>query len=171
MDSNLMLSFELICFMNWLLRNHKKKLDELIKNAMDNGFLEELGRENADKSLDMASQLPNIILDFLLYLEDSLFDSLEKMDLDKNTKDKLVPDLKKIDTPYIDPRTILLSLQQTKILLKNLKIEKIRKEKLQKLETTETHPEINNPSPKEVKKILFEQLLKNWNPGKNEPIN
>ena len=150
MDSNLSLSFELICLMEWLLQNGDKEIINLIKFSLNNGFTKELENMDAEKYTQIAEDLPNIILDFLLSLEDALLDSLEglNLNLDKESKEKLIPAVEHLDSNKIDPQTIWLSMQQTRNSLSK-----------------------NNREKTDIKQILFKKLLNNWSPTKDEPLN
>jgi len=155
MDSNFSLSFELVCLMDWLLKNGDQQMVDLIKFAINNGFAAELEKIDDKKYAQITDQLPSIILEFLLTLEDILFESLEKVELDTKSKEKLIPAIKKIDTHSIDFKTIWLSMQQTKSSLVKDNTKKATKE----------------TKAKNAKRILFEKLLKNWDPTQNEPLN
>lgn len=164
MSTSFSLSFELIYLMSWLLKNEKKQLEALIKDALKKGLADEL--ETLDiyqDEEDSIAQLQDTILEFLMFLEDSLLESLEEKPLDKNTKNKLILDLKKISPRSIDLKTIWLSMQQAKNKLN-------KSQSFENIQSAQKE-EITTEKDKDIKKLLFSQLLKNWKPKNNDPVN
>ncbi|MFC1894831.1 hypothetical protein ACFLYH_02685 [Candidatus Dependentiae bacterium] len=146
MSTSFSLSLELIFLMNWLLKNNKIKLKNLISEAIKQGLLEELELiDENEENLNDTTFLHNTILDFLLFLEDSLLETLEQKNINFDLKEKFKSTLQKINSQSMDRKTIWLSMNQTKIKNKS-----------------------NND---EVKNALLNQLIKNWKPKDNEPIN
>jgi len=156
MAESFSLSLELICLMNWLLKHEKTKLRTLIEEALKNGFSEELSQIDLYETDDISNlnQLHTTILDFLVYLEDSLLETLEENVYTSNSTEKLNPTLQKINPQKVDPETIWRSMQQTST-------------QLTKTNQTTTPNQTQN-KPEEV---LLSKLLKNWNPETNEPVN
>ena len=156
MAESFSLSLELICLMNWILKHEKSKLRALVKEAINNGFSEELSQIDSYETDDIndLNQLHTTILDFLIYLEDSLLETLEKKVFANNSKENLNTTLQKINPQIVDPQTIWRSMQQTSTKL------------------TKNHPTTtSNQNEKRAKDVLFSQLLKNWKPANNEPLN
>lgn len=150
MNSSLSLSFELIYLIGWLLKNEKRMLNSMIKHAVKNGLAHDLQSINSDDQSKMAEELYNTILDFLVFLEDSLADNLDNLTLDMKTEKVIHPALKKFDQDNIDLHTLKVSLQQTKT------------------ELCKKNEKENNTTTEEAKTVLFQHILKNWKPSKNE---
>ena len=157
MSSSFSLSLELVLLMSWLLKNEKETLDELIKKALKGGLENEIDlidtftqQELLEMDSDFSQELHNSILDFLMYLEDMLLDSLDAKESKLGNQD-LSPALQKIKNQKIDNKTVLLSLKHT-----NSQMSKAKKDK-------STHQNVNE--------LLFSEILKNWIPKTNEPIN
>lgn len=140
--------------MSWLLKHEKQGLNSLIKHAVQHGFSEELEKVEDLDYAKVSEQLYTTILEFLVMLEQILMKNLETIHLDTATKDAILPALEKIDLESMDDRTLWLSMQQTK-------------EKLCKQNHQEAQPKTSN---EQAKKILLEQIIKNWKPTKNEPL-
>ena len=155
MNTSLSLSFELIYLMGWLLKNEKKMLNALIKHAIKKGLAQDIKSLNPTDFSQVSDKLYNVILDFLLYLEDSLAKNLDNIQLDTKTEDAILPSVKKIDLENLDLSTIKLSMQQAKSQLNNL----------------EAIADNDQAFEEDAKKLLFEQILKNWMPTKNESLN
>lgn len=156
MDVNISLSYELVCLINWLLKNEKAALNALVKQAVKNGFLHEL--EQLDQAEQNMSQefLYTTVFEFLLHLEKNLVKHLET--IDASTQEELLfPAIQRMDAPNLDARTMWLSMNQAK-------------NKLHKNAKTgfTAAPEI---SADEAATLLFERIIKNWKPNQNEPLN
>lgn len=157
MSSSFSLSLELVLLMSWLLKNEKETLDKLIKKALKGGLEKEIDlidtftqQELLEMDSDFSQELHNSILDFLMYLEDMLLDGLDAKEHDSDKKE-LSPALQKISKQKIDSKTVLLSLKHT-----NNQMSQAKKDK---------------NSTKNVNELLFSEILKNWIPKTNEPIN
>ncbi len=156
MNSSLSLSFELIYLMGWLLKNEKKMLNALVKHAIKKGLAQDLKEINPSDLGDMSDKLYNVILDFLVYLEDSLTKNLDNVELDSKTEDAILPAVKKLDYDNLDLKTIRLSMQQAKSQLSN----------------NPDAPQENDVTfVEDAQKLLYEQILKNWAPNNNETLN
>ncbi|MBD3231219.1 hypothetical protein GF322_01000 [Candidatus Dependentiae bacterium] len=145
MSTTLSLSLELIYLMNWLLKNDKNKLKKIIEESIKSGLAQEIDQiDNFNNDFENLDSIHNSILDFLFFMEDTLLEALEKKDSDFIEKEKLKPTIQKINSQKIDLKTLWMSIQQTKI---------------------------KNTSKKDLKKLLLSELIKNWRPKKNEPVN
>lgn len=149
MSINISLSLELVCLVNWLLKKEKHLINALVKQALKNGFAQELETMEGAHALENSEQLYATVLDFLLFLEKNLLKNLETVSVDSQTKDAILPVVKKLDADNIDVKALWLSMQQTKAQL-----------------CKEGHKE-----EAEAADILFEKLLKNWKPHQKEPMN
>jgi|SaaInlLV_10m_DNA_2_1039722.scaffolds.fasta_scaffold06969_4 hypothetical protein len=151
MSSQLSLSFELICLMDWLVKNGQKDVTNLVKGAIKKGFEKELDKiSDADYS-KMDDYLNNTVLEFVFMLEDILIKEIEGVSVKESIRENTSATMKNMDIDAIDTKTVWLSLQQTKSQLKK------RKE--------------DNKAADEAKKILCAHLIKNWKPKAGDPVN
>jgi hypothetical protein len=142
MSTSLSLSLELLLLIDWLLKNESTKLKMLVEDALKNGFLDEIDNiETIEKDSTQLNDLHAVIIEFLMLMEDLLLETLEEKELDYKAKEKLNATIQKINPANLDLRAVWHSLQQTK----NQKAD--------------------------MKQTFFTQLLKNWKPKHNEPIN
>ncbi len=140
--------------MGCLLKNEKKNLKSLIEKAIANGLSEELKQTASFDQHKMLGQLHGTLLEFVLHLEKLLIEHMEETEFNKDNEEQLTNALKKVDLQSFDVKTLWLSLQQVKDKLEN------------------KHQEASPIAPSNpVQKLLFEQLLKNWKPENNDPIN
>ncbi|MBD3273253.1 hypothetical protein GF385_02800 [Candidatus Dependentiae bacterium] len=158
MSTSFSLSLELVLLMGWLLKHEKKTLKKIINQSLEAGLLKEIElvdtfskEELLDMNSDFSQELHNSILDFLVFLEDILIEGLEI----KDTKEEqdFTPTIQKINNQKLDNKTVLLSLKKTNNQIDNAKNKS------------------NSKKQEQLKDILFSELLKNWMPKTNEPIN
>jgi hypothetical protein len=148
MSTNFSLSYELVYLMAWLLKHEKGKLKNMIEEVVKKGLAGEISQVgDYPKDSQSADLLHVTILDFLIFLEDSLLESLEKNQPDRQTQEKIKTTLQKINPQSIDLKTLWASTRQTQTLL--------------------TQPDSND----DLKRTLLFQILKNWKPKENEPLN
>ena len=155
MGTDLSLSLELICLMDWIVKNQKNELNLLVKHAVENGFVGELEKLD-NPNYSKADHLYNSVIEFLTLLEKYLIQNLEKFELSENQTSEIIPAITKLNMENIDLKTLWLSLQQTKVQLKKKEKQPVA---------------IPDPSKTNSTTILFEQILKNWKPNKKENIN
>ena len=74
MGHQLSLSFELICLLDWLLKNKTESLKRLITQAVNQDLLENLG--DAGDHLVMNNRLHQRVIEFVVFLEDELLKEL-----------------------------------------------------------------------------------------------
>lgn len=140
-DKNLTVSYELLYLLQWLLENEPERLKKIIKHSLHNGLSEEI--KNASKENDTSpEEMQYSIIDFLVFLESLLHESLHEERLKKIVEKKMMPALDNIDGQECDQETVDVSVEKA-----SLKFE--------------THPQEN---PQE---ILFQELLKCWKPTKS----
>lgn len=155
MNTSLSLSLELICLLSWLLKNEKHLLDDIVKEAIRNGLVHEINKLELEDLSKATEQFDSAILDFLIYLEDSLADNLKAIPYHAKTENTITPTLKKIESIGFNPNTLRTSLKQVKA--------QITKEK-------QNNPKISSDT-EYAKQVLFEQILKNWKPSNKEILN
>ncbi len=152
MNANVSLSFELILLLNWLAKHEKTQLNNLVKHALENGFVQEIEKFSPDDYPKVTDQFYNSILEYLLFLEQALLKNLTAMNVDEVANNAILPIIKKIDFENLDIKTLWISMQQTKA-----KISKKQK--------------ATDQEPDQINNLLFERLLKNWKPNKKSPLN
>lgn len=166
MGTDLSLSLELICLMDWVVKNQKNQLNLLVKHAVENGFVRELEKIDGNDHSNV-DRLYNSVIEFLTLLERYLIQNLEKYELSENQTNEIIPAIKKLNMENIDLKTLWLSLQQTKVQLNK------KQKKLIQIAgaTKDTNPNNLVETNPNSTSILFEQILKNWKPTKKEIVN
>ncbi|MFA5306135.1 MAG: hypothetical protein WC365_01660 [Candidatus Babeliales bacterium] len=155
MTTQISLSLELVYLINWMLTHQRSQLNALVKQAIKKGFIEELATidEAETQSTDF---LYATLTDFLDYLEKNLIKQLETVTVSQETKDNVVPALRKVDMNNLDFKTVWSSMQQTRARLGSPSTPQL----------APTNNEVQNAT-----EILFEEILKNWKPTNKETVN
>lgn len=151
--SNVSLSFELVCLMSWLIKNEKNGINALVKLALEHGFSEKL-EHLQDQEHQMAEHLYTTVMDFLLYLEQSLHKALDHEE--GSQKREFLPTVKRIDGD-LDSSIIWQSLQQTK--------QELLARQLNHQEPTE-----QAASSQEAEQLLLKTMLNNWSPDATDTV-
>lgn len=133
-------------------------LNALIKHAIKKGLARDIKNLDSTDVNEASEKLYDTILDFLLYLEDSLANNLDNVQLDTKTEDAILPTLKRIDLDNLGENTVKLSMQETKSQLSDF---------LEEDESEKNEVEFK----KNAAKVLFEQILKNWKPTTKDILN
>lgn len=146
MDVDISISLELLILLEWLVKNEKPLLDNIVKQSLKNGLLPKLNQTANLSNVDLVEQFYPTIIDFLATLENSLVENINKTN--QQTTQDILPVLKKINLSDINLQTIFLSSNQATKRVKNQKTGAAGSQK-----------------------ILFQQILKNWKPGKKDRLN
>lgn len=165
MSYQLSLSFELICLMDWLLKNKGSKLKDLVKEAVDKQLADSLEKMSEHDYVKMASRMHDVVIDFVIFLEDMLIEELEGVSPDLNVREKMFPAIKHMDIAKFDINAVWLSMQQAKI-----KFMKKRQRHSGDIIGAKVASK-SKISDDDIKQELFKQLLKNWQPKGKEPVN
>jgi len=144
MEGDIVLSFELLVLINWLMQNEKQMLNNLIKHALKNGLAEEFEKISGIDNIEVNEQFYTTVISFLLFMEDGLVQNLSQIKIDRNSKDDIFPVLNKIDMKDINIKPIFSGAK---------------------------HSTTASVDTEETKNILFHQILKNWKPNKNDLLN
>jgi hypothetical protein len=144
MEGDIVLSFELLVLVNWLMQNEKPMLSNLVKHALKNGLAQELEKISNTDDIEVNEQFYTTIISFLLFMEDSLIDCLSHVNINEETQDDMLPVLKKIDMQNINIKPTFSVAKKSKT---------------------------QNISTEETKDVLLQQILKSWKPNKNDLLN
>ncbi len=139
-NAQFVLSYELLALLRWLVDNNMDALKKIIGHAISAGLQEELQKiENAD-DMTYLHELQHSITDFLTTFETLLIEAVSERLKQKTEYKDLAPELEKIDKTMCDIATVSFSLEETAAQLED------------------------NPH-KNPKELLFQELLRNWQPS------
>ncbi|KKQ33208.1 MAG: hypothetical protein US49_C0002G0103 [candidate division TM6 bacterium GW2011_GWF2_37_49] len=148
MDVDISISLELLILLEWIVKNEKNVIDNIVKNALKNGLIQQLNQLPDKPDMDMIEKFYPTVINFLLAMENSLIESLVKEQDNVLTNQEILPLLKKINLADINIKTIYQSTSQANKKIKSHKYDNLNSQQ-----------------------ILFQQLLKNWKPGKKDQAN
>jgi hypothetical protein len=144
--SQFVLSFELLTLLAWLIEHDADKLQKIVDKALTSGLAQKLRRSDPrEQTEEITEQARYNIIEFFGLLETVLSTAFHKNTFKCVTEKNLLPALDHIDSTICDRETIRDSLEKTATKLQN-------------------HPS-DNPE-----KILFEEILRSWKPGKNQGV-
>lgn len=133
----LVLSYELLQLLEWLIENEAESLKKIIKRALNKG----LNKKLKHQEINNPDMIQGNIIDFLELLEILFVESSHEVNVSDVIRKNLMPAIDHIDTSNLSSATVESSAA----------IATTKKEK----------------NPKEnAEKLLFEELLKRWKPKK-----
>ncbi len=143
---NLILSFELISLLDWMLKNKKFEIDQIITQAIKNGQIKV--DEQSDYKAD-SLWAHEIIQSFINFMEKTIKSAIEKVDiLEAQLREQLTELADNVDLSAFDDVAILQGFKQAK-------------NQISKNETTQKNFVF---SKKLLKQILMQRILENWQP-------
>jgi hypothetical protein len=145
-DTQLVLSYELLCLLRWLIEHDATKLKKMVSKAVASGLYEHIRLLDKKSSAYDQEDMQDNILDFLGLLETSLLECMSDHVTHKARSTNLLATVEQLDTTLCDPDIMMSSLEKV---------------------ATSTH---KNPAlnPQEM---LYKELLKRWKPEKKSALN
>jgi hypothetical protein len=146
-DSQFVLSYELICLLQWLMDHDADKLKKMIDKALNSGLKTKLQKESAQlQQIGNLDEIQENIIEFFGLMEVLLVESLHDQAVKKALENNLMPSIDQIDSTVCDTATVRSCVERA-------------------TSTMENNPQ---ESPKE---LLFKELLRQWKPGKESALN
>lgn len=145
-DTQLVLSYELLCLLQWLIEHDSDKLKKMVTKAVSHGLYEQVRGLETRKSEPLNDDMQHNILDFLGFLEASLAQALHQHVEMKAKNSNLMATVEQLDTTLYNPDIMMSSLEKTTVL-------------------SDKNPDLN---PQE---LLYKELLKRWKPEKKSALN
>lgn len=145
-NTQFVLSYELLCLLQWLVEHDANKFKKIIAKAVANGLHKKIQQVDNTAELTITDDMHHNIIDFLELLEEFLLEAINEHVAQKAREKNLLPAIDQIDLTACDDATVRSS------------IEKATKK-------VEHNP---NTNPKEQ---LFKELLKRWKPHNKNTMN
>lgn len=146
-DNQFVLSYELICLLQWLMDHDADKLKKIIDKALASGLKTKLQKESMHaEQLGDLEEIQENIIDFFAMMESLLVESLHEQAVKRALENDLMPSIDQIDTTVCDNATVRSCVEKA-------------------TSTIERNPKEN---PKE---LLFKELLRRWKPSKESTLN
>lgn len=116
-DNQLLVSFELICLLKWMLENEDEKLSKIIKKAMESGLQEEINKKAFMSKEEMLFSIQPVLFDFFDMLECMLAESIGQNAIRKVIEKNLMPSIDHIDSSVCDNETVRFCIEKTALKL------------------------------------------------------
>jgi len=145
-DNQFVLSYELICLLQWLMEHDAHKLKKIVTNALASGLKKEFRKNDVLDDTMGLEDIQESIVDFFGMLETLILESLNEQAVKKALEKNLIPSIDQIDSTECDDATVRFCVEKA-------------------TSSIEKNPQEN---PKE---LLFKELLRRWKPNKKNVLN
>ncbi len=141
-DNQCVLSYELLLLLQWLVENHEKELQGLIKKALALGLADRLNATPQLPDQQTAQEMHQSVLAFFDELENTLHECVQEQRAKSRLRRSLIPAAEHIDSSVCGKEVVADSLVQA----------------------SETWAKDPDQNPRD---LLLKELLRQWNPQKN----
>lgn len=145
-NGQFVLSYELLRLLEWLIEHDMPGIKKIIATALQKGLHKELQNSAHMSGEEVADEMQDNIIDFLLAMETILSDVLHEHAVKNVVAKNLMPSIDHIDSTVCDNEMVRSSIEKATT-------------------SMQKNPELN---PEEA---LFTELLKQWKPTKQSPLN
>lgn len=144
-QDQLVISYELLCLLHWLIEHDTTKIQRMIHAALKKGLYRQITHKEHKSNIQSLDQAQQTMSEFFIILEALFLDTLTTYEDAQTTQKDTLPELDRIDTKDYDSSTVQLSIEQA---------------------TKNAHKSENT-----LQELLFQELLRRWKPNKNSIIN
>ncbi|MCA9770735.1 hypothetical protein KC460_05185 [Candidatus Dependentiae bacterium] len=145
-QEQLVISYELLCLLHWFMEHDNAKFRRMLKTALKKGLYKKIVNKQDLEQFKTLENIQHTILDFFGMLEALFIEAFSEYETEQIAQKSILPELDHIDSKHYDDSEIHLSAQ-----------------KAQKDAT-------DNPA-QLAKDILFQELLRRWQPKKKTVVN
>ena len=144
-DNQFMISYELICLLQWIIEHESESFKKVISKALESGFRQAMKRQDADDAPEL-DDIQEVIIDFFELCETLIEEVHHEQSVKKAIAKNLMPAIDHIDSRLCDGDTVRSSVSSTTAHL--------------------------DDAPQEsAKEILYRELLRQWKPNKKSTLN
>lgn len=146
-DTQFVISYELICLLQWILEHEGELFKQVIRGAIESGIKQsEQTHDNTDNGMPTIDDVQDIIIDFFELCDALMAEVQHEQSVKKAIAKNLMPAIDQIDSTLCDDATVRSSIDST----------------------TAQLDYVPNASAKET---LFKEILKKWKPNKKHAVN
>ena len=148
-DNQFVISYELICLLQWILEHESELFKQLIHRAMESGIKEEalsLDHESDDNGMPTIDDIQEIIIDFFELCDTLMAEVQHEQSVKKAIEKNLMPAIDQIDSRLCDYATVRSSIDNTAA-------------------------QLDHSPNASAKETLFREILKQWKPNKKHTVN
>jgi len=144
-STQVLLSYELLCLLQWLATHKTDKIKKMISKALVDGLDHELQKKDTISQFNLTDDVQDGIVEFFTMLESLLLEASEEHAVNKALENNLMPAIGQIDSSLCDDAIVRSSIEGA---------------------TSQMQKTDENP-----KELLLKELLKRWKPtNKNKNI-
>lgn len=145
-DEQFMVSYELLCLLKWLTENNGDLFKSIIITALRNGLKDRLYKLQHYNEIPSMEEMQHIMVEFFGMMETILTESVTEEMVKQAVEKKLMPAIDRIDSSVCDDTVVRFSMEKAA-------------------------QESDADNQKQAQQLLFEELLKRWNPNKKNVVN
>lgn len=146
-EDKLIISYELLQLMEWLVEHEGDALKKLIAKALKHGFDNQLKQSKNFKDIYSPDEMQNNIIDFLGLMEYLLVEVTNEEEVNNALQKNMMPAIDHIDTKSCDSAVLKSSIS-------------VATSKAQRNSTKEN-----------IQEVFLKELIKRWKPAKNGILN
>lgn len=145
-QEQLVVSYELLCLLQWFMEYETDKLKKMISKALDRGLQKQILNKEQLQQVQSPEDIQRIITDFFTTLELLFVETLQEQDVKKVLEKNLLPALSRIDSNQCDDAIVRLSAEKASA-------------------------SYHDGSAQQAQEVLFQEILRHWKPGKKSIVN
>lgn len=143
-DNQFVISYELICLLQWIIEHESEQLKQLVQRAMQSGLQETIHADDSQEPV--LEDIQAIIIDFFELCETLIAEVEHEQSVKKVIAKNLMPTIDQIDSQQCDDDTLRSSIDSITM-------------------------ELDQTPQKSAREVLYKEILKQWKPNKKAAIN
>lgn len=143
-DNQFVISYELICLLQWIIEHESEQLKQLVQRAMQSGLQETIHADDGQEPV--LEDIQAIIIDFFELCETLIAEVEHEQSVKKVIAKNLMPTIDQIDSQQCDDDTLRSSIDSITM-------------------------QLDETPQKSAREVLYKEILKQWKPNKKAAIN
>lgn len=144
-DNQFVISYELICLLQWILEHESEQLKKLVQRALQSGLHSSMHADDHQEAPAL-EDIQEIIIDFFELCSTLMAEVEHEQSVKKAIAKNLMPAIDQIDHQQCDGDTLRSSIDKTAA-------------------------QLDNKPNASAREVLYKELLKQWKPNKKVAVN
>jgi len=147
-DNQFVISYELICLLQWILEHENENFKQLIHRAVESGIKHDSmnTHDSNDSEMPTIDDIQEIIIDFFELCDTLMAEVQHEQSVKKAIAKNLMPAIDQIDSRICDDATVRSSIDNTTA-------------------------QLDHSPNASAKETLFREILRQWKPNKKYTVN